>query len=278
VLTNTCFRLNSAGNVVVDRRGGEYADDLYLVFSDNRNGTRASSNVDVFLFTSTDGGETWVGPTRVNDDPSQAPADRDCALGEDGCDGIFGNDQWFPWVDINAEGELNVVFNDRRLDRESTASEWPESRSRPGNYLAWLFGAQCVVGAPGDCVAEEAEVVTQPAGPVDPGEGPQPGQGQSSFPLANLTVSDVPSNYDYSFRAGIFMGDYNNVAVTADEAYAFWTDTRNGRSSRDQPGRNPACEQADVWLDGYDARRGGRVDRPRPTDQGFARAECPGQA
>ncbi len=279
VLTNSCFRVNSGGNIVVDKRDGEYADDLYLVLSDNRNGTAQSSNADVFLFTSPDGGETWVGPTRVNDDRSEPAADRDCEPGSEGCLGDFGTDQWFPWVDINAEGQLNVVFNDRRLDTDSEASEWPESRSQPGNYLAWLFGAQCSVTEPNgrECVADEAEVGEQPTEPVDPGPNPVPGQGQAEFPLRNLQVSDVPSNYDYSFRAGIFMGDYNNVFVGEDDAYAFWTDTRNGRSSRSQvfPGRNPACEQADVFLDSYDARRGGGIRGPRPTDDLFLVAPCP---
>ena len=40
------------------------------------------------------------------------------------------------------------------------------------------------------------------------------------------------------------------------EAIGFWTDARNGRGSggpaSPQPGRNPACEQADVWLDYFD--------------------------
>jgi hypothetical protein len=66
---------------VVDERGGRYADDLYLVMSDNRNGTPASSNADIFLFKSTDGGSSWVGPTRVDDDRSVAPPDRDDLAG-----------------------------------------------------------------------------------------------------------------------------------------------------------------------------------------------------
>ena len=55
-LTNCCFRINSYGNIVADKRGGEFADDLYIVLDDNRNGQRTSSNVDVFFFTSNDGG------------------------------------------------------------------------------------------------------------------------------------------------------------------------------------------------------------------------------
>ncbi|MGH2400404.1 MAG: sialidase family protein, partial [bacterium] len=46
VYTNSCFRSNPAGNIVADKRGGAFADDLYLVMSDNRNGTIRSSNAD----------------------------------------------------------------------------------------------------------------------------------------------------------------------------------------------------------------------------------------
>lgn len=277
VLTNSCFRVNSGGNIVADKRDGEFADDLYLVFSDNRNGTRESSNTDVFLFSSDDGGATWVGPTRVNDDRSEAASDRDCVVGEQGCGGDRGGDQWFPWVDIGVDGELNVVFSDRRLDAASTASEWPSSRTRPGNYLVWHAAAQCQVTESDsrECLAESATVITQPEGPVDPGDGPVPGQDQPDAPFRNLIVSDTPSNFDYGFRAGIFLGDYNNVAVTDGEALTFWTDARNGRSSRQQPGRNPGCEQADVYLDRYDALSGEDDARARRTDALFLVTPCP---
>lgn len=283
VLTNSCFRLNAAGNVVVDKRGGAHADDLYLVLADNRNGNRVSTNIDVFLFKSTDGGSTWVGPTRVNDDRSQLSGNRDCGRsGNPACAGVpaFGNDQWFPWVDISDRGDLNIVFHDRRLDSNSTASEWPGSRQRAGNYLAWFWGAQCEVTRADsrDCVAAEAAVIPQPTAPVDPGADPQPGQSQADFPFRNFAVSDTPSNMDYTFRAGIFMGDYNNVAVSGNQAWAFWTDARNGRSSRSQAGRNPACEQADVFIDGYNARNGGRGGRARNSDELFLVTPCPAQA
>ncbi len=288
VLTNSCFRVIAAGNIVVDKRGGAFADDLYLVLSDNRNGTIASSNTDVFLFKSTDGGSTWIGPTRVNDDRTPNPEgfNRDCGrdpenntLNPEACTVLAtGNDQWFPWVDINERGDLNVVFYDRRLDTDSEAIEWPDSRQRPGNYLTWFWGAQCTVTDPDsqECLADEAEVITDPTGLVDPGPDPVPGQNQTTFPFRNFTLSDVPSNMDYAFRAGLFIGDYNNVAVQDRRAYGFWTDARNGRSSRQQQGRNPACEQADVFLDVYDARDGGTVDRARSTDQLFLVTPCPG--
>src|ERR671931_166745 len=63
-----------------------------------------------------------------------------------------------------------------------------------------------------------------------------------------------------TFRAGIFAGDYNNVAVDhQNQAWAFWTDARNGRSARQQPGRNPICEQSDVFDDEYSATSAGTV-------------------
>jgi hypothetical protein len=314
VLTNSCFRVNSYGNIVVDRRGDDFADDLYVVISDNRNGNPASSNVDVFLFKSTDGGETWLGPTRVNNDRSVPAPDRDCArnepfefyprlalLPECGGVGDFGNDQWFPWVDVSTRGDLNVVFHDRRLDRESERHEWPSSRERAGNYLAWFFGGVCTVtrtatippdattipNAARGCLAREAQIIRQPTGPVDPGPNPVPGQNQTELPFQNFQVSDVPFNLDYSFRAGIFMGDYNNVAIADGQrqAWGYWTDARNGRSSGgpagvpggepSQPGRNPLCEQSDVFLEKWNAQRGGREPTLDPDDNLFLVSPCP---
>jgi hypothetical protein len=288
VLTNSCFRVNSGGNIVADRRGGEFADDLYLVFSDNRNGSRQSSNTDVFMFASKDGGTTWIGPTRVNDDPSRPPnlateGGRDCdRIAGRVCPAVapnFGNDQWFPWIDISEKGDLNVVFYDRRLDTNSTTGEWPESRAapngRPGNYLVWNFGGQCSITttatvtatttpipkAASQCLGNEAAIVPVPTAPPNPASGAAvPGGAQTVFPFRNFNVSDTASNWDYTFRAGIFAGDYNNVAVGNDgTAWAFWTDARNGRSARQQPGRNPICEQSDVFDDEYSANSAGTV-------------------
>lgn len=288
VLTNSCFRVNSGGNIVADKRGGEFADDLYLVFSDNRNGSRQSSNTDVFMFTSKNGGTTWIGPTRVNDDPSRAPnlateGGRDCGriVGRV-CPAVapnFGNDNWWPWIDISDKGDLNVVFYDRRLDASSTLGEWPESRAapngRPGNYLVWNFGAQCTItttatvtattttipAAAKQCLGNEAAVVPVPTTAPNPASGAViPGQNSTLLPFGNFNVSDTASNWDYTFRAGIFAGDYNNVAVGADgTVWAFWTDARNGRSARQQAGRNPICEQSDVFIDTYSSNGGGTV-------------------
>ena len=289
-LTNSCFRVPTTLGVVADKRGGAFADDVYIAMWDNRNGTRENTNGDVFFFKSIDGGSSWIGPTRVNNDRSEAPPNRDCGrMGQPPCPPLTletstGNDQWWPWIDLNNKGHLNIVFHDRRLDLNSTAHEWPTSRQRPGNYLVWTWGGQCTVRSSNAtaCVAPEAAVIPQPLGPINPPTGDVPGQGPTFLAnWHNHGISDVPSNFDYCFRAGLFCGDYNNVAVTENDtkAYAHWTDARNGRSSREQFGRNPACEQSDGMMDEYSsvgADAGQKL--PRPEDAMFLVTPCPDDA
>ncbi len=298
-LTNSCFRVPQTGAIVADKRGGAFADDLYLVMSDNRNGTQDSTNTDVFAFKSIDGGSNWIGPTRVNDDDSSAPANRDCGRDRD-FDGTpdeppcppgvhTGNDQWWPWVDISDKGDLNIAFKDRRLDTDSVEHEWPTSRQRPGNYLVWTWGANCDVDESKltECVAPGAELIPQPTEPIDP-DGPYPGAGPTfTGPFDNFGVTDVPSNFDYCFRAGIFCGDYESIAVEDRRAYTLMTDARNGRSSGgpagggsfpSQPGRNPTCEQSDVFVDDWSASgRAFGQSKARDEDALFLVTPCPVQ-
>ena len=316
-LTNTCFRADPIFNsIVADKRGGAYADDVSVVLYDNRNGTIRNSNNDVFFYKSTDGGLTWVGPTRVNDDPSDMPANRDCGRNTNSIVGNAancpatgtGNDQFFPFVSITQKGNLNITFQDRRLDTTSPigSGEWPTSKTEVGNYLVWYWGAQCkitttatvgptatdVPSAASQCVAPEAVVNPTAATGFNPGAGPVPGNGQSAatLPFRNFQISDVGSNYDYSFRAGLFAGDYTgNTAGPKDPngdekggetTAAVWTDARNGRGSGGpvdlQAGRNPICEQSDVFFQRYNSENGGKGSKANDQSlQFFLTAPCP---
>jgi hypothetical protein len=57
------YRCNGLPFTACDISGGEYTGNIYINFSDSRNGDH-----DVFLVKSTDGGDTWCSVIRVNDD------------------------------------------------------------------------------------------------------------------------------------------------------------------------------------------------------------------
>lgn len=54
---------------------------------------------DIVMFKSTDGGTTYEGPIRVNQDPRESPAD-----------------QFQPWMAITPKGQINIEYFDRRND------------------------------------------------------------------------------------------------------------------------------------------------------------------
>ncbi len=105
-LTNSQFRVNSAGNLAVDPTSGPTLSTtkLYISFSDNRNGgltgdlNTVTTNTDVFVVASSNGGTTWTSPKQV--------------LGGAGSQ----NDQFYPWAAVGPTGVLKVAFKDRSYD------------------------------------------------------------------------------------------------------------------------------------------------------------------
>jgi hypothetical protein len=112
----TLDRANGFPQIAIDPRSRR----LFVTWSDYRNG-----DVDVFCATSTDAGETWSAPVRVNND------------------GVHnGADQFFQWLAVDpTDGAANIVFYDRRGDRENRRQIVVLARSTDGgvsfeNY-AW---------------------------------------------------------------------------------------------------------------------------------------------
>lgn len=86
-------RCNGLPVTKCDLSGGAHHGTIYVNWTDQRNGT---NDTDVWLVKSTDAGETWTEPVRVNDDPP-------------------GKHQFFTWMDVDqVTGHLWFVWYDRR--------------------------------------------------------------------------------------------------------------------------------------------------------------------
>ena len=106
------YRANGLPVTVCDTSGGPFNGNIYVNWTDQRNGF---NDTDVWLATSTDGGNTWSDPIRVNDDP---PA----------------RQQFFTWMAIDqTNGYLYFVFYDRRnYSAQSTSTDVYMARSTDG--------------------------------------------------------------------------------------------------------------------------------------------------
>ena len=87
------YRANGLPVTCCDLSNSPYRGTIYVNWTDHRNG---DNDTDVWIAKSTDGGNTWSDPIRVNDDPP-------------------GKEQFFTWMTIDgANGNVYVVFYDRR--------------------------------------------------------------------------------------------------------------------------------------------------------------------
>src|SRR6185369_14042738 len=103
-------RANGMPVTGVDLSNGPNKGTLYVNWIDARNG-----DPDVFVMSSSNGGETWTAPVRVNDDALKN-----------------GKAQFFTWMAIDpADGSVNIVFYDRR-DGKGTQTGLTLARSVDG--------------------------------------------------------------------------------------------------------------------------------------------------
>lgn len=87
------YRANGFPVTACDTSQSPFRGNIYINWSDQRNGT---SNTDIFLSKSTDGGISWTPPIRVNDDNSS-------------------RHQFFNWMTIDqTTGVIFIIFYDRR--------------------------------------------------------------------------------------------------------------------------------------------------------------------
>ena len=86
-------RCNGMPITEVDLSNGPNRGNIYINWGDQRNGI---DDTDIWMIRSTDGGDSWTSPKRVNDD-------------------LPGKHQFLSWMDIDpATGYIYIVFYDRR--------------------------------------------------------------------------------------------------------------------------------------------------------------------
>jgi hypothetical protein len=96
--------------------------ELYIVYSDYRDAPQPNDEdgkqADVMMVRSPDGGESWFKPVKVNRDSTNA-------------------DQFQPYVAVNAGGQVDVTYFDRRLDARRVEGS---TVAHPGNFFidTWL--------------------------------------------------------------------------------------------------------------------------------------------
>lgn len=104
------YRCNGLPITACDTSQSPYRGTIYINWSDQRNGI---DNTDIFLVKSTDGGNTWSAPKKVNDDNSN-------------------RHQFFTWMTIDqTTGAIYIVFYDRR-NTTGTATDVYVARSTNG--------------------------------------------------------------------------------------------------------------------------------------------------
>jgi len=112
------MRVNSFPSMAVDCSDGQNSGDIYIVWSNiGVPGQNTGSDTDVYMIKSTNQGETWSEPIRVNQDESG-----------------MGKTHYLPWVAVDAtNGTISVIFYDNRNVNNNQAEAWVANSSDGGN-------------------------------------------------------------------------------------------------------------------------------------------------
>ncbi len=97
-------------SIAVDNSGGPGNGTIYVTWCDSRNG-----DPDIFLIKSTNQGTNWSSPVRVNNDAVSN-----------------GKLQCWPWISLNEQGNLAILFFDSRNSTSTSTIEAWLARSTDG--------------------------------------------------------------------------------------------------------------------------------------------------
>ncbi len=172
-----------------DISGGPYDGNIYISTT-NGFDDGVYYHDDIVMIKSTDGGQTWLPPLRVNDDPPGVDVD-----------------QFHPWLIVNQDGVIVMIFYDQRQD--------------PGHYLFDVFAAYSFDG--GETFTTNHRITEVSSSPDDLKKSSIPGEAAD---VEGMFRGDGTYAF-YSPMAGK-IAEYIGVSAYHDYVVAVWTDTRNG--------------------------------------------------
>jgi hypothetical protein len=240
-LTNMQFRVNSAGTITVARGATPDAYRLYVVYADNCAGVRPGfgptpepdedgsipptpgtetvlTDTNLYYAYSDNGGRSWFG----GDGPENGQAYNTCSapvqlptsprlLMKPGPDtalsGTYPDDQWFPWIDANSHGQLQM---NRVVAMTMDGFQFDGPARETYGVTAW-------------------ENTTPPATGVPNFEGPFALAGAASHPRQSRFFRTAAVDPEHACPdCSRFIGDYNGIAIGANGAsyHTVWTDMR----------------------------------------------------
>jgi hypothetical protein len=105
------FRVPNLSSIAVDPVDGT----LYCVYFDTTEVVGGNSDVDLYLTRSDDDGDTWTTPMVINEDPDPP------------------GDQFFPWLEVSADGRLHLLYFDSSLvvQNDTASTAWLDA------FYAW---------------------------------------------------------------------------------------------------------------------------------------------
>lgn len=177
-------------NADCDISGGPYHGTIYVSQCQIAEGS-LEEELDVTVRKSTDKGETWTDRQPVNDDPP-----------------LQNVDQFHPWLVVNEDGVVLLIFYDQRDD--------------PSHYLFNSYFSASFDG--GETYIHNSRISDVS---INPGLAfMQPLTTAQRVPIApDGRVLEAPRNI--KSRAGLF-AEYIGISANHDTVSTIWTDTRNG--------------------------------------------------
>ncbi len=110
------IRVNSIPQIVIDRSGGP-RDGWFYIVTTEKNNSPAGDDPDIILYRSSNKGVNWSGGIRVNQDPIND-----------------GKIQYFPFLEVDDTGRLNMIFYDDRNTTSDSADVFISTSSDGGEH------------------------------------------------------------------------------------------------------------------------------------------------